>query len=429
MIKFKKILIGLGIIGAVYFINFLPQKDIGSNPLQIEVEGQTISFPYTDDNTGENMIIRTDKESYSDIFGKSVDVYVMVENKSGKSQISDLQFYFPKQEITVNKIWQMTSGNYVEIVDDFTSITSSSTGKEIKVKSGEHKENKVGNIWKEQPITNFSQEHNSLLLGTGKEKEKPGQIADKKIQTTISKDGIAYYKVNISLQKDIGSNEFFVEVVGDEGGYGLLDPTLYTDPYTFNDLSDGSIHGQDGWVASGSGGTDKFIVQTSVVYEGAKAVSDSYAETNLTKSGSAQASGTIFAYMRSTVTNSAWAMFIRSVTTAKCALRLSETGYIQYYRVGTAFVNITTYNANTWYPLGLMWEDGGDTCSYSLDGGDTWTSFGTPTGGFTTIDNIYVSQQYVGTAGTQYIDYISGSKYVEPPAVVVEPDHPIIIIQ
>ncbi len=238
--RFKKLLITLGIVGVAIASGVVLQ------PEQIpfaEAEGQTISFPHTDENKNENFIIRTDKQTY-DIYGKeTIDVYVMVENKSGKGQIADIQFYFPRETITVNKISRMSSGgSYQFLVEDFatTTITDSTTSEKIvvPVKIGEHYEERFGNVWQEGQITGFSQEHNALLLSKGRlvEKEKPNQLADKKIQVPILNQGISYFKVNIGIPP-LHREEFYIEVVGSEGGYGLLDPTLFESQTLANSVS------------------------------------------------------------------------------------------------------------------------------------------------------------------------------------------------
>ncbi len=69
---FIKILIALGIIGIGI------AATIGSPTISfVDVNGEQIIFAYTDDNTNENLIIRTDKEVYGGWDG--ADVYMMVE--------------------------------------------------------------------------------------------------------------------------------------------------------------------------------------------------------------------------------------------------------------------------------------------------------------------------------------------------------------
>lgn len=237
--KTKQVLIMTGIIGVAVAAGITLQQP-EKIPF-VEIEGQVITFPYTDENNNENFIIRTDKEEYDNLFGKTnVDVYIMVENKSGIGQVTDIQFYFPKEAITVNSISKMIpNGTYQAIVEDFATSTAidSTTSKEIVItkKISEHKEMRIGNIWQDDQITSFDKEDNKVLLSKGnlKEKSKPNQRADKKVQVPILNQGISYFKVNIKIPP-LHREEFYIEVVGNEGGYGLLDPTLY-EYYITND--------------------------------------------------------------------------------------------------------------------------------------------------------------------------------------------------
>ena len=228
--KTKQILVGSGIVGVAVAASVSNQPVVSS----IQVEGQTISFPYTDNNTNENFIIYTDQQNYSGLYGKdNVDIYVAIQNKSGKKQTSNVQFYFPRSDITVNSVEKMGgTGSYQATVIDYatSSVWNATTSKYdiIYNKVGEHKETKTGTVWVNASTTSFNQSDNIALLKKGKlaEKQKLNQKADRKVQDSISNNGISYYKVNIKIPYTLQKEEFYIEVVGENGGYGLLDPTL-----------------------------------------------------------------------------------------------------------------------------------------------------------------------------------------------------------
>lgn len=235
--KTKKILISLGIIGVVLAAGVALQLD--KIPF-VMVNGERIEFPYTDDNTGENLIIRTDKMTYGD--WDEADVYVMVENKSGTGQIVNLQVFFSDESKSVAEISKLRQSIPYEVdVPDYKVVdydcsiagTSSTTQEIMPTKKtcqkeeqiGTHKETQYKDEWQSQILSDFSIHENNLLIA-GKaipEKDKKGFKTKKKIETPILKNAVTYYKIKIKFPHQTKDN-FFIEAIGTEGGYGHLDP-------------------------------------------------------------------------------------------------------------------------------------------------------------------------------------------------------------
>ena len=91
----KKILIGTIVASALVGIGFLSGNFGGTvidQTPQVEVDGQTIEFPYTDDNSGEDILIRSNVETLGFWGDEEIGyIYYYVENKTGDGQ--DINFY------------------------------------------------------------------------------------------------------------------------------------------------------------------------------------------------------------------------------------------------------------------------------------------------------------------------------------------------
>ncbi len=207
----------------------------------IVVNGERIEFPYTDENEGEDLIIYTDKETYGG-WDESI-VYVMVENKSGKGQAINLQVFFSDESKSVAEISRLKQNVPYEVdVPDYqtidydcsiTTAVSSTTEETITEKktcqmeeqTGSHKETRYRDEWQPQQLEDFSIHENNILIASQAitEKDKEGFEAKKKIQTPILDDEITYYRIKIKFPNQT-KDEFFIETIGSEDGYGHLDP-------------------------------------------------------------------------------------------------------------------------------------------------------------------------------------------------------------
>ena len=206
----------------------------------IDFNGETIEFPYTDNNFGENMIIYTDKETYGGWDG--TDVYIAVENKSGANEVSNLQFFFGKDETFTDLKQFVEDVPYQIEVDDYktveydcsytTSTDSTESTKEELIKQtcekeeliGSHTETKYQDEWQPILMEKYSEIDNVVLLATSQREEKTKKDfkAKDRSQISIEKDQFKYYKAHINFTHD-SQEEFFIELVGDSS-YGHLDP-------------------------------------------------------------------------------------------------------------------------------------------------------------------------------------------------------------
>ena len=208
--KLKLWIIGTGIIGGIALA-----ATIGLTPEGIpfiEVNGELIVFEYTDDNTGENLIIRTDKQTYGGWEG--TDMYLMVENISGEKQETKIKFIDPEQSGFLAGISRLEKDVPYQItVDDYATSsygcgynewTNGSTTKtwidkicERKEIIGNHQETRYRDEW--QALEDFEDE----------------------AEFALPKNKTAYFKAHIEFPHDT-EGEFEILTTGDKQGWGHL---------------------------------------------------------------------------------------------------------------------------------------------------------------------------------------------------------------
>jgi len=95
--KIKKILVALGVIGVALAAGGLPSQD--NPPPCIKVDNKNICFPYTDENSGENLLIYTDRQDY--VNGDYI--YFAINNKS-IAQTAHIAGFFAKDSQYISDI-------------------------------------------------------------------------------------------------------------------------------------------------------------------------------------------------------------------------------------------------------------------------------------------------------------------------------------
>ena len=168
------ILVGLMAAGVSLIWQLVNQTD--SKDMLVAL-GQQIYFTYTDDNSGEDLIIKSDKKNYSGFNGN--EVYFSINNTRRKSELVDLQVHFDNEQASVADIakWDGNRNNWVSLADVPFALTDSDL---------------------------------DLVL-----KKKTEYLAESK-QTS-------YFKMAINYPP-FSQGEFYIEAQGNQGGYGLLDP-------------------------------------------------------------------------------------------------------------------------------------------------------------------------------------------------------------
>lgn len=178
----------------------------------------------------------------------------------------------------------------------------------------------------------------------------------------------------------------------------------------FNALNDAVLNGQDSW-----SGSTNFSVQSSVKFEGAKAVTISTGGTtsSIARSIAGITSFNMFVQARLYVTNVSrtyiMGLYIRQGTTQISAFYLSA--YRLIHLVTAGWGDVETASSTTWYKIRMAF-DAANTHKIWLD--DTLKSpasnanYNNVT---TTIDNILL-EQYTDSSAVGYVDQIFIGQYL-----------------
>lgn len=207
--------------------------DISVKPIKLS-DGLVIDFPYTDDNGGENIIIKTDRKDYYGM--NSSDVYISITNTRNIAEKAVLLFYFPKPEDG------MTDDKLIPRVNTLQQYNNSD--------------------WKFVPFFKENIKINPELLSVGLKKREsiPQTLAiNTGAQIEIPANQTIYFKSKIQYPED-SQGEFWIETVGTQGGYGLLDPWYYDTTKSSDTAS--------GWYSSNWTYRKKFIIDYKKVAGG-----------------------------------------------------------------------------------------------------------------------------------------------------------------
>jgi hypothetical protein len=236
--KFKKytgVIAGtIGVIAVALFIGTINSKTGFPNP--ITVDGQTIEFTYTDDNSGETLHIYTDQEYYTNGLSHAL-VYVAVVNKSNTEQSVELLGYFRDNKQRIADVQVLTTATEIVSEPIYSEVC---TDKEVLGSST--KETSIENVCSEEitgeatsTIQYLKWNPLSIVERTNTEKikevvtERKAVIlsdivftAEKKSEGyTVPVDGVVYYKVLVEFPPRMADG-FFFEAIGNAGGYGHL---------------------------------------------------------------------------------------------------------------------------------------------------------------------------------------------------------------
>ncbi len=257
---------------------------------------RTIRFKHTDDNTDENLVIKTDRKNYIGL--TEAEVYFNIENKSSNDQIINTQFYFPysageiielkklnkdipkkvETPMFAPKLYRCDDGwvrksetNNSEEVRDYYECEKNGMQEEcnklsdddiicyvprVKIKTVE--KTKYNDEWNEIELFNtkindkqglmdkwfgLDRKEVSNVFRVDKSSFKKEDIEEEGVLTKIInsiksivtkkknsenenvlKSGeTQYYMARIKFPVN-SDGEFYIEAIGDNGGYGLLDP-------------------------------------------------------------------------------------------------------------------------------------------------------------------------------------------------------------
>lgn len=220
-------------VGVVAFTLFTGSTDpITQLPSSITVEGETINFTWTDDNAGEDLLIYTDKDTYTNGVS-SATVFVAIVNNSGTTQNVELQGFFESEKQRINNVDVLVNVTTEEPI--FSEVCkkqrATSTNGTVNVCSEEEvgTSQKTEPRWVNLPLSDrgtleISDENVLLSTNNKARKSVDNYISNRKTNAFPMADAeVVYYRLNVVYPTNSNGN-FFLEAIGDKGGYGHLDP-------------------------------------------------------------------------------------------------------------------------------------------------------------------------------------------------------------
>lgn len=301
-------------------------------PTPIYVDGVERAFPNTDDIMGEDLIIFTDKGVYSGI--DQSDVYIVVRSEATSTQNVSLFFFF---EDTLK-----SAGEVLFIKSPAFSLPATTT----------------------KPITSVTQklvssdltddEYGSIVRSSGVDvKGKDGYVPMRRDTFVLKPGETKYFKTSIRFPVKV-TGEFFIEVVGDKGGYGHLDP-VYVSNTNCNSASSNytPYNNAQTWTATDDLSLSKISMSIYRVGNPGTIIMELLSTSGGTP-GSVLASGTYNGNLITTDTGGEYA----TVTMASAYTVASGTQYVASLVVGGDASNKIVNRMNTGNPYsgGTMWQ-------------------------------------------------------------------------
>lgn len=210
-------------------------------------EGQQYDVDYTDENTKEDLIIRSDKRTYG--AWDRVPVYFSVTNESEQGQNVTIQFRFQKEE-KINVISELIyQEEYVVEEPIFEELESLCLNKEAILEPCLIQGKQIGVNY----LTKYRDYWKPLETNqaTNKVSEKDfGEFnREKEITYFIPANETRYFKANFDIENIRAQGQFLIEAFGDKGAYGVLDP-WYDSAFTYCRKMTMTAGGTSGGVAT-----------------------------------------------------------------------------------------------------------------------------------------------------------------------------------
>jgi len=376
------------VIGGVLIESLTEKSFSGTESVKIDGLNKTISF--TDENVGENLIIKSDSKDYYGFGGETI-FYFSITNLSPKDQIIDVVYSLGGDIVSTKRFVRNDT-----ITKDIT-IPATATSTEQTITQTTEK-----TVWSNLSLSspNIKDVVRKPVRGTSK-----NGFSD-----TILKNETKVYQASIRGKED----EFFIEAFGDSA-YGNLDPNLWAYEQKFNDLNDGDLNGQDSWTSNSS---NVDVVTTGTPYEGAKHVKflRTTGSVNATRTITGVVSGTVYVSMKVNAISAANSFYFsinQNDSVGGAYVYLSLNGDIKVYDGLSLTDTGLNYSADTYYRIGIAFETGAggweglsaDTWKFNIDGGD-WNG---PYASFQACSEMaYIQIGYAGdTNSYAFLDYIS----------------------
>lgn len=218
----------LGLSGVIAIAIFFGSAT-GGVPNPITVDGQTISFTYTDSLVGENIHLWTSTSTYTNGISHA-EVYLAVLN-TDRAQDVEIAAYFSSSSRRIKDISLLTTVTQ-EFNDPIYSTTCTPTFDEafgtttcIYPQTGTSTRQVTRNLWAPLDIVQRSAgelaKEATWLTGKTRTVVEGFAAEGKGIAIPMRRNEVAYYKVVIQFPPN-ERDEFFFEAIGSNGAYGFL---------------------------------------------------------------------------------------------------------------------------------------------------------------------------------------------------------------
>ena len=215
------------------------------NSTKFDFNGKIINTNYTDENIGEDLIIRTDQETYGG-WDKFIS-YFSVENQSIKDQNVEIRFFFDGSSSVVNIESFEKDISKIKTINLYEDLPSKcldgSDNCTIQRIIGSEEVIYVSDEWKSESIIDASKESPIKAI-------KENYTSDKEFSVFIPAGEMKFFKATIDIPNTWKMRkEWYIEAKGDQGGKGMLDPWFDTN-FTYCRKMTMTAGGESGGVAT-----------------------------------------------------------------------------------------------------------------------------------------------------------------------------------
>jgi len=254
-------------VGVIFFtgtpelplgVPFNQQDLIDAIPSNFQIGDEDTAFAWTDDNTDEDIIIRTDSRNYHS-WGSAVIMHVSITNVHKFDQNVGLVFSFPDARYVAEKYMRFT-GNSSTTSQVVTALPKDPHG-----------------VPTFETVEHLEAQYQELVL-TGVDTRDISSISRKDIKANLTQNNVAVlniasgetaiFKVYVKFPKGVEGQEYFLEAFGDRGAYGHLDPNSWDFEDDFEAYGTGFLTGNGDWTET----SNTYDVVSSPVYEGTRGV-------------------------------------------------------------------------------------------------------------------------------------------------------------
>lgn len=259
------IIVALTLLSRIIFAHAIEKKlilgsiDSTVKPIDtIETSDGLINIKNTDDNTNETFIIKSDKDSYYGSDG-NFDMVIAVTNlREDEWGTLKLKYSNGERINSVSKYTPVPSTEDIPIYADTQIACKMATSGPCfsHIQTGTTTEDTTIDTWEDVPLE-------SQIVKTNVLQKATAGIYDSKDVRYLFPKGTTVLKLNISHKLEttlFHNDEFFIEIFGDNGGYGVIDPLVTSlVSYWKFDESSGNASDSFGPNTLTNGGTTTYI--------------------------------------------------------------------------------------------------------------------------------------------------------------------------